>query len=84
MRRLSESIRCKHLDDGSVVLDTRRGQIFSFNRTASRILQLLETGSDRKAIVGRIVQEFGAEPQTAEKDLCEFLNLLQQHQLLAS
>lgn len=84
MCRLAESIRCRHLDDGSVLLDTRRGRILSFNRTASRILQLLETGSDRNAIVGRIVEEFGAEPETAEKDVCEFLNLLQQNQLLAS
>lgn len=84
MCRLAENIRCKHLDDGSVLLDTHRGRIFSFNRTASRILELLETGSDRSAIVGRIVEQFGAEPQTAEKDVCEFLNLLEQNQLLAS
>lgn len=84
MFRFPENIRCNHVDDGSVVLDTGRGLIFSFNRSASRILQLLEIGAERDAIVERIVQEFGAAPQVAESDVCEFLNLLQENQLLES
>lgn len=78
------TIRCNHVDDGAVLLDTRRGRLFSFNRTASRILQLVEAGFDRTAIIERMVQEFGAEPRTAENDLGEFLNLLEKHQLLES
>lgn len=84
MFRFPEAIRCNHVDDGAVVLDTRGGRMFTFNRTASRILQLIETGFDRNAIVEHMVQEFGAGRETAEKDLCEFLHLLEDNQLLQS
>lgn len=84
MFRFPETIRSSHVDDGSVLLDTRSGRIFSFNQTASRILQMIEAGFDRNAIVEHMIQEFRAEPQTAEKDVCEFLHLLQHNQLLQS
>jgi hypothetical protein len=82
MPRLSDSVRTTHTGDGAVVLDISRGRMFTFNPTGSRILQLLNTGVEEKEIALTLVQEFSADPRTADADVGEFLTLLRQHALV--
>jgi hypothetical protein len=82
MPRLSDNVRTTHTGDGAVVLDISRGRMFTFNRTGSRILQLLNTGVEETEIALTLVREFSADPRTAKTDTDEFLALLQQHELV--
>jgi len=82
MLRLSDSVRSTHSADGAVVLDVNRGRMFRFNQTASRILQLLRLGAERPEIVQMLVEEFSADPETAESDTNAFVMALQQNALL--
>ena len=64
------------------MLDIRQGQMFTFNRAGSQILELLEAGKTEAAIVEEIRRQFGVSREVAESDLREFIELLEKHQLL--
>jgi hypothetical protein len=82
MYRVAESIRSTHGQDGAVVLDICQGQMFNLNLVGSRILELLEAGTDEPQIVDEISQKFAVGRDLAQKDVSEFIKSLQQHHLL--
>jgi len=82
MYRVAEGVRSTHGQDGAIVLDIRQGQMFNLNLVGSRILELLETGATRSAIVDEISQKFEVSRDTAEGDFEEFIESLKQHHLL--
>jgi hypothetical protein len=82
MYKVSEGIRSTHGQDGAIVLDIRRGQMFNLNFVASRILELLEIGATESTIVHEIIQKFEVSGEIAEKDVREFIESLKQHHLL--
>jgi hypothetical protein len=82
MTRLSNQLRSMHCDDGAVILDLRRGRMFRFNATGSRILELLRLGTEDSEISRLLVQEFSADPATVASDTCAFLAALRENALL--
>ena len=56
--------------------------MFNLNLVGSRILELLETGATRSAIVDEIGQKFEVGRDVAESDFEEFIESLKQHYLL--
>lgn len=82
MLRLSDNVRSTHSADGAVVLDVNRGRMFGFNQTASRILQLLRSGTEQPEIAHVLVEEFSVDPATAESDSNAFLMALRENALL--
>jgi hypothetical protein len=82
MLRLSDGVRSTYSGDGAVILDVKRGQIFRFNLTGSRILQLLRSGAEESEIACMLVREFSADPATAESDTNAFLAALRQNALI--
>jgi hypothetical protein len=82
MLKLSEHIRSTDTADGVVLLDVRRGRIFTFNGTGSLVLRMLRAGTDVDELSLALVREFSADPETAGADTDEFLALLRQHALL--
>ena len=82
MYRVSNAVRSTHNQDGAIVLDVRKGQMFNLNFVGSRILELLKSGSAESAIVDEISQEFGISRDLAENDVREFLQKLKKCQLI--
>jgi hypothetical protein len=82
MYRLSDTVRSTHNQDGAIVLDVRQGQMFNLNFVASRILELLKSGSAESAIVDEISREFDVSRNLAEKDVREFLQNLKKCHLV--
>jgi Coenzyme PQQ synthesis protein D (PqqD) len=82
MYKLSSTVRTTHGQDGAVVLDIRKGQMFNLNRVGSRIVELLKNGSDEPAIVETISAEFDVRKDTAERDVREFLHVLGERRLI--
>jgi hypothetical protein len=82
MPLLADYIRSTHTPDGAVVLDVKRGRMFRFNPTGSRILELLRSGAVEPEIAAMLVREFSADPATAESDTNRFLTELRQYALL--
>ena len=82
--QLSDQIRSTHNQDGAVVLDIRQGQMFRLNLVGSRMLELLKLGYAESRIADEISREFGADRETVEADVREFLSHLAKHGLIQS
>lgn len=82
MYRVPDDIRSTHQQDGAVVLDIRRGQIFGLNSVGSRILQLLEAGHDEPSIVSEITREFAVNKEIVLTDVREFVEALRRNRLV--
>jgi hypothetical protein len=83
MYRVSEGVRSTHGQDGAIVLDLQQGQMFNLNCVGSRILELLESGSDEPNIVKVISREFNASAEVVENDVREFIEALRNHKLVS-
>jgi hypothetical protein len=82
MFKVSDTIRNTRTQDGGVILDIGRGQIFSLNVVGSEILELAERGLDESSIVDKISQAHAANADDVRKDVHDFLNELRKHAIL--
>lgn len=82
MYRISHGVHSTHSPHDGVVLDVRRGELFTLNTVGARILELLKAGAGEREIVDKIRIESGIGFATAEKDVRDFLTALQQHGLI--
>lgn len=82
MYRASNDIRTAHLQDGAIVLDVRRGQIFGLNPVGSKILQLLEAGHTEVSVVSEISRYFEIGEDIVRRDLREFIDSLAEQRLI--
>lgn len=81
MFSISKSVRLTKSQDGGILLDTKRGGIFSLNPVATRIVELLGQEQSVSSLVAKIGQEFGISEQLAS-DVTRFLSTLRGEQLL--
>ena len=82
MYRVSGGVRSTHGQDGAIVLDVQQGQMFNLNRVGSRILELLESGSEESQIVIVISREFNVSQEVVADDVREFIAALRKHKLV--
>jgi hypothetical protein len=82
MYRVSGGVRSTHGQDGAIVLDVQQGQMFNLNCVGSRILELLENGSEEPDIVNVISHEFKVGRDVVESDVHEFIEALRKHKLV--
>jgi hypothetical protein len=80
----TERVRSIHTADGGIVLDIRRGKIFSLNATGSVIFELLQQGLAEDRIVEELVKRFGVLAETARTDVADFCRSLRERALLAT
>jgi hypothetical protein len=82
MYRVSETVRSTHNQDGAILLDVRRGQMFNVNVVGSRIVELLNNRYTESGIVAVIGREFGIDRDLAANDVREFIQTLKGFQLV--
>lgn len=83
--KAAERVRASVTNDGLVVLDIDKGEIFSANVIAARIWQgLVIDGKERQVVIDGIVSEWGATQECVEKDLDAFVEALVARQLVSS
>ena len=84
MFRISESVRHSGTQDGAILLDVRRGQMFSMNLTGARILELVRRGYNESQIVDEISQAYGVEKDVVRGDVCRFVEAMDKYHILQS
>jgi len=82
MHKVSDGVRSTHSQDGGVVLDIQRGQMFNLNLVGSRILELLKSGANEADITQAISVEFDVSRQLVETDVREFIAAMEKHGLV--
>ena len=78
----SDSVRTTQTEDGRIVLDIRRGQMFSLNVVGSKILELIEEGWDESRIVNEISRAYAMNIEVVRPDVCDFIEALRKHQIV--
>ena len=80
--KFADHVRSSHNQDGGVVLDILHGEMFHLNYVGSKILELLKQGYGEPEIAAHLAREFGIDLQRAGRDVHEFIETLEKHQLL--
>ena len=79
----AEHVRANVTDDGLVVLDLDKGQIFSANVIAARIWQsVIVDNKPKDEVVDSIVREWRSTPDVVAQDLETFVASLRQQELV--
>lgn len=82
MYRVPNGVRSTQSQDGAIVLDIQRGRVFRLNVTGALIYARLQQGHSHTEIVKAITEEMGVAQETAEKDVSDFVQTLEQRHLL--
>ena len=82
MHKVSDDVRSTHSQDGGVVLDIQRGQMFNLNLVGSKIVELLKSGANEADITQTISVEFDVSRQLVQTDKREFIATLEKHGLV--
>jgi hypothetical protein len=69
-------------DDGVVILHTRRGRLFSSNKTGARIWRCIEQQLPFEAIAEKIGSEYQIARTIAREHTARFLAELERHSLI--
>ncbi len=66
------------LNDRGFAFDPTGGETFQLSATGLRIVRLLQQGVEHDAILGHILEEFEVDPNTASRDLGDFMQSVKQ------
>ena len=72
----------REIDDELLVLDTESDRIHQLNRTASIIWRLCDASTSTDTIVSTLTQAFDVPRETAERDVAQTLQQLQDLKLI--
>lgn len=84
LHRVSSSVVSADLDDETVLLNIDSGIYYGLDPVGTRIWELLVNGLDEDAIVQALLAEYDVPSHVLRDDVIEFLNTLEQRQLISS
>ena len=70
------------ISENGFVFNPSTGDSFSVNELGALIINEIKSGKSKSEIIEAIFLEFDTEKSTIEKDLNEYLNVLNNHQLV--
>ncbi|NPA13166.1 MAG: HPr-rel-A system PqqD family peptide chaperone [Aquificae bacterium] len=70
------------INDEGFVFDPITGESFTVNQTGLFILKLLKEGKTPEEIVSQLVENFEVSPETAERDVVDFIEKLRSYRLV--
>lgn len=70
------------LDGEKVMMDLEKGRYFMMNQVGSRIWELIENPLEVNEIVNALLQEYDVSRDTCEKEVMNFLNKLNNANLI--
>jgi hypothetical protein len=82
MLTISSSVRLTKSQDGGILLDVERGEIFRLNPVGTRIFELLKEGHDVPSLTRSLSSQFDVPEQVVREDVCDFLSQLRERRLI--
>lgn len=70
------------ISDSGFLFNPTTGDSYSVNPIGQEILQLLQDEKSEEEIMKHIVKDYMIDKDTVEKDLYDFLNMLQNYKLI--
>ena len=72
------------ISENGFIFNPMTGDSFSVNETGIFIIQKLKDGESEETIIRNFMDEYELDTYTAEKDLNDFLSMLQNYQLITN
>lgn len=82
MYEVSTGVRSTRNEDGGIVLDIDRGQMFRLNPVGALILDFLGKGRSELVIAQEVADQYNIGLELACADVREFLESLKEHKLV--
>jgi hypothetical protein len=82
LRLRADAVEWREIEGEVVALATSTSTYVTANRTGAVLWQALAEGATHEALVSRLVDAWGVDPETARADVDDFLSALQAHGLL--
>jgi hypothetical protein len=79
----NEDVFAGQIDDEMVMVSIQSGNYFVLNLTARRIWELLETPLSIADVCDKLVQEYAVDPQTCRAEVVQFVEKLQENQIIS-
>ncbi len=80
--KFAPSIILECFEEEAILIHLDSDQIFKLNATGMFIAQLIDAGHTESEIISAIVEGYDLEPQIAEQEFYEFMELLQSQDLI--
>lgn len=78
----SSNLRVIVSPDGAAILDIEHDSISTLNPTGAYVWQGLQRGESLETVIAKLARETGEDPLLVERDVRDFVEELQQKQLL--
>lgn len=78
-KRLKRNIA---VSENGFVFNPGSGESFTVNPVGFEILNLFRKGLSEQEIVASIIEEYAVDSQTIERDLIDFMDMMQQYRLV--
>lgn len=72
------------LSDSGFIFNPTNGDSFSTNKVGLEIVNFLKDGKSKQEIISLLVEAYDIANDSLEKDLSDFISVLQNYQLLVS
>lgn len=76
--KLASTVRAAFTEDGAVVMEIKKGLMYSSNPVAGRMLELLQAGKSNEEISCIVAAECSADIGLVDSDLKEFISTLEE------
>jgi len=76
---LASTVRTAFTEDGAVVMEIKKGLMYSSNPVAGRMLELLKAGKTHAEVSSTVAAECGVEVDVVDLDLKEFIMTLEEY-----
>ncbi len=82
MAQRQSKLKSLYLSDSGFLFDPYTGLTYGLNETGATILRWLREGLDKSSVAKKLTEEFDVPLETAQADVEEFYDRLQQQGLL--
>ena len=82
--KINKGYISEQLDGKTVIFDSEKSVLYTFNETASYIFKKIKAGEDEERIINLVVKKYEIKEEKAKKDLIDLLSDLKKKKIVSS
>lgn len=82
--KINKGLISQQLEDKTVIFDSNKSILYTFNETASFIFKKLKQGHEERVIIKDVVKRYQIKEEKAKKDLKELVSDLKKKKIISS
>lgn len=82
--KINKGFVSEQLDGKTVIFDSEKSVLYTFNETASYIFKKIKAGEEEDKIIDLVTKKYQVKPEKAKKDLYDLLVELKKKKIISS